>query len=463
MNPPAPILIVDDEEALVDAYRVTLTRNGVTNLICCTDSRKALEIIETQELEAAILDLTMPYVSGEELLERIVLRQPDAPVLVVTGKNDADSAVKCMKLGAHDYLTKPVPCERIRASVGVLLNVRALQRETQSLRSSLIAAELKCPDDFSEIVTVNETMKSTLMYIGAVSNTPHPILLSGETGVGKELFARAIHRSSKRQGKLVSVNIAGLDDNVFTDTLFGHKKGAYTGADESRPGLIAAAAGGTLFLDEIGDLSQFSQVKLLRLLQEKEYLPLGQDLPVKTDARVVVATNVDLQMKMDEGAFRPDLFYRLNTHRIRIPPLRERLDDLPYLLNHFLESAANVIGRKKPTPPKELLSILSGYDYPGNVRELEAMITDAVSLHTSHVLSTNSFREYIRNRSSSRFPNPRVDNVTMFPDMLPRLDEMKSLLIDEALHRTDNGHSRAAEMLGVSRQVVWRHMKRKSA
>jgi DNA-binding NtrC family response regulator len=462
LYPANPVLIVDDEEAIIHGYRETLTGAGISNLICCTDSREALKVIAKHDIEAVILDLTMPHISGEELLEKIVLTQPDVPVLVISGKNDIDSAITCMKIGAHDYLIKPVTCARILSATQIILDVRALHRETQSLRRKLRDADIKNSENFSGIITGNEQMKSIFAYIDAISGTPHPILITGETGVGKERFAQAIHQSSQRQGEFVAVNVAGLDDNTFSDTLFGHKKGAYTGANTSRPGLIQTAAGGTLFLDEIGDLSPTSQVKLLRLLQEQEYLPLGQDLPEKSDARIIVATNADLAEKQRDGGFRPDLFYRLNTHMIRIPPLRDRMDDLAILVDHFMETASKVIGRKRPTPPKELIPILMGYHYPGNVRELEAMITDAVSRHTSHILSTQSIKAHIAAGSScNSTPSSFPTESSFFSDVLPKYHEIRGMLIDEALKRTDNNHTRAAEMLSVSRQVIWRHVNSK--
>ena len=458
--PQHPLLIVDDEEPIIDGCRETLLRGDIDNVICCTDSREALDLVSRNELEAVVLDLTMPYVSGEELLETIVATQPNVPVLVVTGNNDIESAINCMKIGAHDYLVRPVSCERLLAATRVAIGVRELRRENQSLRGSLLADGLREPEDFAEIVTVNRSVKSILMYIESVSKTPYPILISGETGVGKELFAMAIHKSSKRTGKFVAVNVAGLDDNMFSDTLFGHTKGAFTGADAPRAGLIASAAGGTLLLDEIGDLSLPSQVKLLRLLQEMEYMPVGQDRAVKTDARIIVSTNVDLAEKQRAGSFRTDLYYRLNTHKISIPPLRNRLDDLPFLVNHFLDRISGTLNKAIPTPPRELMSLLSAYEYPGNIRELEAMITDAVSRHDSHVLSMRSFREHIGDRVKIKSCQEADHASVIFPDNLPTCNELKYLLIKEAVVRAGGSYTLAAELIGSTRQAVSRHMKK---
>jgi len=285
------------------------------------------------------------------------------------------------------------------------------------------------------------------------------VLITGETGVGKELVARAVHRLSHRKNAYIPVNAAGLDDNVFTDTLFGHKKGAFTDAREARNGLVEQASGGTLFLDEIGDLNTASQVKLLRLLQEGEYLPLGSDLAKRSNARIVVATNQDLDALQLSGKFRKDLYYRLCDHRIEIPPLRNRLEDLPVLAEHFLEKASKTLERKKPTPPEELMTLLSTYHFPGNVRELESMIFNAVSSHKSGKLSLDIFKAHISQQS----PGTEKDlkklatagrSLIHFSEQLPTLKQAEQLVIEEALKRSRGNQSIAALSLGISRQAL---------
>lgn len=214
-------------------------------------------------------------------------------------------------------------------------------------------------------------MRRIFRYMEAVAASDQPVLVTGETGVGKEMVVRALHDASHRKGQFIAVNVAGLDDQAFSDTLFGHTRGAFTGADQAREGLVAKAAGGTLFLDEIGDLQLPSQIKLLRLLQEREYYPLGSDNGKKSDARIVVATNRDLKQMMEGNSFRSDLYYRLKTHRIQVPPLRDRLEDMPLLVNHFLDEAAAAIGKSRPVTPVELNGYLAAYSFPGNIRELK--------------------------------------------------------------------------------------------
>ena len=319
------------------------------------------------------------------------------------------------------------------------------------------------PAGFEDIVTNNREMFSIFQYITSISKTAEPVLITGETGVGKELIAAAIHRASGLKGRLVPVNTAGLDDVMFSDTLFGHRRGAFTGADKSRPGLIERAENGTLFLDEVGDLSLASQVKLLRLLQEGEYMPLGQDETKLAKVRVITVTNQDIWHLQKIGKFRKDLNFRLRTHHIHIPPLRERPDDLPLLTNHFLEKAATALSKKTPTAPRELIPLLQTYSFPGNIRELQAMLFDAVSRHTAKVLSLNSLKRHIleghKDMSLSDQPDSEETTYLRFPSELPTIKETTRLLVAEAMKRAGGNQSLAARMLGVTQQALSKRLK----
>jgi DNA-binding NtrC family response regulator len=302
-------------------------------------------------------------------------------------------------------------------------------------------------------------MRAIFQYVEAVAASPRPLLITGETGVGKELVARAVHVLSGRRGNFVPVNGAGLDDHVFADTLFGHKKGAFTNALEARAGLLEQAAAGTLFLDEIGDLSAVSQVKLLRLLQDGEYLPLGSDIAKRSDARAVVATNQDLESARNAGRFRKDLYYRLCGHRVHIPPLRERREDLPVLLDHFLDEAARSQGKRRPTPPEELHKLLAAYHFPGNVRELESLVFNAVSLHSAGKLSMDAFKSEIFRRQpdlAGETPEaePAAPGRVAFHETLPTLRQIEDALVAEALRRAGGNQAIAATMLGITRQAL---------
>ncbi len=465
--PSLPVIIVDDEPQALTSYDIALRYGGIDNIISCQDSRKVLPLLSEQEAEVVILDLLMPHVSGEELLKDVSRDFPQIPVIVVTGVDDVETAVRCMKIGAFDYLVKPIDNDRLMTTVGRAVAFQELERENKSLKQRLLSKKLKHPEAFSEIVTNDEAMYSIFLYVEAIATTTKPILITGETGVGKELIARAVHRLSGRPGPFVAANVAGLDDNIFSDTLFGHSRGAFTGAEQSRNGLIERAYCGTLLLDEIGDLSLTSQRKLLRLLQENEYLPLGEDVSRQADVRIVATTNQDIQALQESGEFRKDLYYRLRTHHIFIPPLHERRIDLPLLVDHFLEKAALALDKRKPTPPPELLDLLGIYHFPGNIRELEAMVFDAVSRHGTRMLPMNVFKSYITTDPSSpdkstakRYPDSKP--VIVFSEKLPSIKEATRLLVTEALNRANGNINIAARLLGLSHQALRKRLKRGS-
>jgi len=463
--PHFPVMMVDDEAQAINSFEMTLRSANMNNFIRCHDSRDVMPLLSSQEIEVMLLDLRMPHISGEELLPLITADYPEIPVVVVTGSNDVDTAVKCMQYGAFDYILKPVEKSRLIGGVKRAVELRELQRENQLLKAHVLSDKLEKPEAFSEIITISTSMRSIFQYIEAIANSPRPVLITGETGVGKELVAKAVHTLSNRAGNFVPVNAAGLDDHVFADTLFGHKKGAFTDAREARSGLIERAAGGTLFLDEIGDLSTTSQVKLLRLLQEGDFFPLGSDVAKRSDARIVVATNQDLDTLQSSGQFRKDLYYRLCDHQIRIPPLRRRREDLAVLVEHFLEKASKTLDKKKPTPPVELVTLLSTYHFPGNVRELESMIFDAVSSHASGKLSMDSFKVHLSRISVTDAADspPEKGALISFSHQLPTLKQIEQLLIDEALKRANDNQSIAALSLGISRQALNKRLKKKTA
>jgi DNA-binding NtrC family response regulator len=465
LYPDAPVLMVDDEFHILEGFSFILKMGGIDNIICTQDSREVIRILAEREIEVVLLDLTMPILPGEDLLEEIKKQYPEVPVIIVTGNNEIDIAVRCMQKGATDYILKPVEESRLIGSVKKAVELRELRRENQLLKQKIFLHKLDSPEAFYDIITRNERMRSIFHYMEAIRKTSEPILVTGETGTGKELVARAFHRLSGRKGKFVSVNVGGLDDQMFSDTLFGHKKGAFTDAVKDRAGFIESAASGTLFLDEIGDLSKQSQVKLLRLLQEKEYYPLGDDEPRYSDALIITATNRDLFLLQEEDRFRKDLFYRLDVHHIHLPPLRERLDDLPLLVDHLLEEAARSLGKRKPTPPPELYSQLSIFSFPGNIRELRSMVFRAVSLHKSRMLSMDSFKDYMRKSSTqvsakaSDSPLPDWLHVSG-SDPLPTLRGCQQALIRMAMERAGNNQSIAAQMLGITKQALSKRLKK---
>lgn len=462
-QPHHPILVIDDEEAILLSVDTILQFAGMNNVITCSDSRQALAIMKKCPPSVVLLDLNMPHLGGEALMEQFAVHFPQVPVIIITGQIDTDTAVQCMKAGAFDYIVKPVKESRLITAITKSLRFGELYEENRALRQHLIDNGLKHPQAFEAIVTHSPKMLSLFAYIESIAATAQPVLIRGETGVGKELFARAIHHLSGRSGAFVAINVAGLDDNVFSDTLFGHVKGAFTGADSNRSGLIERAAGGTLFLDEIGDLNAGSQVKLLRLLQENEYMPLGQDQTLQSSARIITSTHADLWAMQQSNTFRKDLHYRLRTHRLLVPPLRERKEDLGLLTEHFLERAAEALDKSKPTITAELHPLLESYHFPGNVREMQAMIFDSLAQHKSGVLSLSVFRSHIaraRLAEASTQTGEAEDGVPLlFADPLPTIKQATRMLIGEAMERAGNNQSIAATMLGISQQALSKRLK----
>lgn len=476
MTPPAihqggaTILLVDDDASVLFSTSVLLRGAGYPQVESLQDSRQTMTFLAEHEVDLLVLDLFMPHLSGEKLLPDIRHRYPDLPIIVMTASDEVERAVSCMKLGAFDFLVKPVEENRFIATVNNAMEMRSLRRQVDGLKRSLLTGHLENASAFADIVTGSPKMRALFQYITAIASSTEPVTIVGETGVGKELIAEAIHKASGRKGEMVAINIAGLDDALFSDTLFGHRKGAFSGANTHRAGMIAQAKGGTLFLDEVGDLDAPSQVKLLRLLQERIYYPLGADVPLISDAHILCATNQDLRGLVDEGRFRADLFFRLMVHQIEVPPLRERPEDVFLLTHHFLTLAAQSLGKKVPTPPPELHTLLSSYRFSGNIRELRSMIFDAVARHQSGVLSMERFRQLIQASGavpirSGDWSVPEQEEVSVrfpdFPSSLPSLKEVEKCLIEEALARAKGNQGIAAGFLGISRQALNQRLRKK--
>lgn len=455
LYPDLPIVVVEDDIGVCKAICRTLNLNDFTNIIKINDSRRVMPLLDEKEVSLILLDITMPHIRGDELLGEITAKYPYLPVIMATATDNVEMVVGCMKKGAFDYIAKPIETMRLVSAVRCSLEVYELRREQEALRQKEHATELSCPESFEKIITGNRGLRNLFNYIEKIASSSRPVLISGETGVGKELVAEAVHLASGRKGKLVAVNVASVDDNVFSDTLFGHVKGAYTGASGARKGQVGKAEGGTLLLDEMGSLSLESQVKLLRLIQEREYLPLGADVPLKADVCIVASTNSNLKEKVQQGVFRGDLYFRLKTHSIHLPPLRDRLDDLPLLIGHFASQAASEAGIKLPAIPKELYTLLSNYSFPGNIRELRSMVEDAVLSKKGSTLSLSSFYEIVSSPVSHDQENDRgKGNSVTFGEQLPSAHEIRIVLAEEALKRSEGNISMAANLIGITRQSL---------
>jgi PAS domain S-box-containing protein len=373
-----------------------------------------------------------------------------------------DGTIKWLRWTSSTDITQGV----VFALARDVTETRLLEEELGSISRSFLSGEIRHREIFSSIITNSDKMKAVFHYIEGIGLSKRPVLITGETGVGKELVVKVLHKISGVKGDLVSVNAAGLDDAVFSDTLFGHRKGAYTGADRDRKGLIVAASGGSLHLDEIGDLNPSSQVKLLRLIEEGTYYPLGADMTEQSNARIIASTNKNLQEMVNKGLFRQDLYYRLSTHTINIPPLRERKEDIPLLLDYFIQEAAESLNKHKPTLSRELINLLSNYDFPGNVRELQALVYDAVARHRKGTPFLEIFKTLIKEKSLSpvsdlSFTASADASIDKLFGHFPKLKEIEEYLITDALKRAEGNQGIAASMLGISRQALNRRLKRK--
>jgi len=461
------ILLVDDEQSELDAYSLLLMSMGIRNVTTLNDSRGVLAALEGMYAPILFLDLNMPNMSGQDVLREMKAKKPQVPVIIITANSEIETAVECLRLGAHDYLVKPIDLKMFSSALRNALEIGLLRNEVMSLKGISFDPAPHANPAFKPIVTKNPVMFGIFQYIESIAGSGLPTLILGETGSGKELIARAIHEVSGLPGEFVAVDISGLDDTLFSDTLFGHTRGAYTGADSNRPGLLEKARGGTIFLDEIGDLSEVSQVKLLRLLQEKIYYPLGSDQPKQCLARVITAANKDLsRLAVQEGRFRMDLYYRLSTHLIRLPPLRDRREDIPLLVEYLVASAAKAMHKATPAISREAVTLLQRHAFWGNIRELKAYISDAVARceggQIQEGLIAERLGEAVSMMGSQVLATANNPLEALFGHF-PTFEELADYAVDVALSSTQNNQNKAAQLLGVSRQALHKRLKKRDA
>jgi len=440
MNSQANILVVDDEETMRDSCQQALSQDG-NRVKVAEDGSTALAMLEKESFDLVILDLKMPGLSGMEVLEKVKEEYPEVVVVVITGYATIESAVEAMKKGAYDFIPKPFTPDSLRVIVK-----RALEKRRLSLENILLRTELKGRFGPEVIVGQGTSMQKVEELVRQVAPTDSTVLISGETGTGKELVARAIHSQSSRNDKpFIVVDCGGLVESLFESELFGHVKGSFTGATETKYGRFEVANGGTVFLDEIGNISMNIQTKLLRVLQEKEITRVGSSQVIKVDVRIIAATNKDLLKCVEEQTFREDMFYRLSVVPIVLPPLRERGEDIPLLANHFLKKYNEKREKSVTAISAEAMKVLTEYDWPGNVRELENVIERAVVLTKSRVIEPTDLWYY---ELGSKTPSSSDT------------DEVKSLADAEKGHimRVVNmfdGHlGKASEALGIDRKTL---------
>jgi DNA-binding NtrC family response regulator len=435
------ILLIDDDDSLRRVMEFSLNEAGY-HVRAAASGEDGLRLLEQEPFDAVITDITMPGISGMEVLASVHGRDERIPVVVITAYGTIESAVLAMKKGAFDYITKPFNRDELRLTLDKALRMRRLERENVELR-----AEVTDRYRFESIIGVDEKLKELLAMAGRVAASEASVLITGESGTGKELLAKGIHYNSRRaDGPFVAVNCAAIPEHLIESELFGHVKGAFTGAVKDREGKFESAGGGTLFLDEIGDLRVDLQAKILRVLQERQVDRVGGNRPVDLDVRVIAATNKDVERAVKEGTFREDLYYRLSVITLHIPPLRERRDDIPLLVNHFLKKFNAGMDIEIDA---EALSVIRAYGWPGNVRELENVIERASVLRQGNSIAIAELPEKLK-----KGKRDVGDIILNLPEEGLSLEELEKNLIVKALDRHKGNQTHAAEYLGITRPTL---------
>lgn len=438
------VLVVDDEESPRNICTEVARGMGLEVKVAAT-TEQALELLEQLPVDIVITDLRVPQLGGIELLRRIRVNQPQVVVLVLTQYGTIESAVEATRLGAADYITKPFHVHELRNKLERLVHGIEIDAENRLLRE-----QLSSRPGFGGLIGVSAKMQRVYKMIEKVSQHNYPVLILGESGTGKELVARSIHFAGPRcKDPFVPVDCSALVPTLIESELFGYVKGAFTGASASKQGLMEAAEGGTLFLDEIGDMPVDLQAKLLRTIQEKEVKPVGSTHRVATDVRIIAATNRDLEAEIRSGRFRQDLYFRLNVVQIKLPPLRERKNDIPLLVNCFLEKFGDMQRHLRSISEDAMLQLLA-YDWPGNVRELENAIERALALGSGPILHVGDL--------PSNLHHSRSDRLAVKDELLP-LEELERRAIFRALRETGGDKLAAAKLLGIGKTTLYRKLK----
>jgi len=455
MHEQHPIIIVDDEKEMLQYYELFFKLNKIKNYKLFSSSAKLISELPSFEPCVAFLDIRMPDYDGEEVLREIKKRYHDTSVFIISATQDIDTAVRCIQNGAQDYIVKPIDKNRFLASINTGTDVFRIRKELNRTKEELDKLSFKNSLSNTKIITQSPAMEDVMRYVLSVAESDFPVLITGETGTGKELIAETLYDFSKNNDGFTPVNISAYDENMFNDAVFGHVKGAFTGANRDRTGLLGSAGKGIVFLDEIGDLPESSQIKLLRVLQNKEYTPLGSDAAVKTKARIIAATNANLRKKVETGAFREDLYYRLSAHVIEIPPLRERKNDIELLFNYFYRALLDKMGCAGPDVPPHLINSLKHHRFPGNVRELQALVQDYVFMFRDRDTNKQSVNRFLnRHNIMPVADRSKYDNSFSYEGYFPSLKEMETILIDQAIAKVKGNQSKAAAMLGITRQAL---------
>ena len=447
----SPVLVVDDDEGLLLSIKATLVSSGLPEPALVSDSRRVLDLVREYDFQLILLDLMMPYLGGMEVLRKIKEQSPNVECVIVSAIDDVTSAVKAMSLGASDYLVKPLNSDKLVALVNRTLEKYTVQNELQRLGSKKVFSNLKNPEAFADIIAEDEAMALIFHQVEAVACTDYSVVISGESGTGKEMLARVIHKLSNRSNApFYAVNMASFSKTIFEDEFFGHAKGAYTDAGSDKMGFFEAAHGGTLFLDEITELDPSLQGKLLRVIEERELYRLGSTEVRNVNVRIIAATNRDINEEIVKGAFRADLYYRINMYNIKVPPLRERQKDILPIARHFLKIHAEINNKKIRSLSPELEQRLIQYSYPGNVRELENIIAAAVLQEKGKTIGLASTLNLLPYEGPER--RKHVELLT--------LEELEKRHIQKVLEIAGGNRFKAAKILGVNVSTVYRKIEK---
>lgn len=442
------ILVVEDEELMRAILRKLLEDEGC-NVLTADSAETALEIFLQTEIELTLTDIKMAGMDGLELLDRLKSIDSEALVIIMTAYSSVDSAIAALRKGAYDYVTKPFVNEDLLKTIKNAIRTKELFRENRILRR-----ELNKQYGFSNIIGTSSALQAVFRLVEKVSNTNANILIQGESGTGKELIARAIHQQSARNEKpFVAINCGALPENLFESELFGHTKGAFTDAKTDKQGLFRSAEGGTIFLDEIGEMPVSLQVKLLRALQEHEVTPIGSTVPIKFDARIIAATNRNLEEEVSKGYFREDLFYRLNVIEVYLPPLRERREDIPLLVKHFVTKCSQEYKSLEKIVEKEAMAALINYNWQGNIRELQNAVERAFILSGETIDLENLPPKVKRNLEQGI----EIRNLN---ELNPTLEEVERRYVLETLKSVNQDKALAANILGIDLSTLYRKLKR---
>lgn len=440
------ILAVDDEESIREFLEIMLKKEGY-EVTTAEDGQKAVELLKKKTFDMVISDLQMPNMTGMELLKYVKDNHPDLVFMIITAFGTTESAVEAMKLGAYDYITKPFKIDEVRIVIANALRSKDLEVENKQLKR-----EMQKEYSFQNLVGNSEKMHQIYELVKRVSQSPTNVLITGESGTGKEMVAKAIHVNGPLKSKpFVTVNCGAIPENLMESEMFGHKKGSFTGAIQDKVGLFEVADGGTLFLDEVGELPLSIQVKLLRAIQERVIRRVGATDDQKIEVRIIAATNRDLEDMIRQGTFREDLFYRLNVIHIRVPPLRERADDVVMLAKHFLQKYNHRLNRTVNGISDEAMKILKKYDYPGNVRELENIIERTVALETGATILPESLPPFVNTPSGRKLASTyEIEIGDDGIDLEKIMGQMEKELLIKAIHKANGVKKKAAKVLGIT-------------